>query len=195
MPDETFSAGDSRPKRSDARRNEGALLAAATAVFVRSGVEAPIREIAKEAGVGVGTVYRHFPTRADLVLAVYRHQVEGCAEAAPRLLASLNSPLDALRAWVDLFVEFLVTKHGLATAMQSAGDSFDALHEYFERRLVPAVAALLDASESAGLIRPGVRPYELMRGIGNLCIQDSDDSRYDPHTLVVFLLDGLRVDR
>ena len=194
MFNEEVPAGMARPKRSDARRNEGVLLQAAAAVFVRSGVEAPIREIAKEAGVGLGTLYRHFPTRSDLVLAVYQHQVEACAEAAPRLLASLDSPSDALRAWVDLFVDFLVTKHGLAAAMQSTGDSFDALHDYFETRLVPAVASLVAAAEKVDEIRSGVRPYELMRAIGNLCIDQGNDSRYDPRRTVTFLLDGLRPD-
>lgn len=192
MPEETVTANEARPKRSDARRNEGALLEAAATVFVRSGVEAPIREIAKEAGVGLGTVYRHFPTRSDLVLAVYRHQVEACAQAAPRLLTSLTSPSDALRAWVDLFVEFLVTKHGLAAAMQSAGDSFDALHDYFETRLVPAVGSIIKAATEAGELRPGVGAFELMRGIGNLCIVPESDERYDARRMVAYLLDGLR---
>ncbi|MBX4180282.1 TetR/AcrR family transcriptional regulator, partial [Streptomyces geysiriensis] len=70
-----------RPRRADARRNQKALLDAAAAVFVRSGVEAPVRDIAAEAGVGTATIYRHFPTRADLIVGVYRHQVEACAEA------------------------------------------------------------------------------------------------------------------
>ncbi|GAA4682716.1 TetR/AcrR family transcriptional regulator [Frondihabitans cladoniiphilus] len=194
MPEETAATSTeaARPKRSDARRNEGVLLEAAAAVFVRSGVEAPIREIAKEAGVGLGTVYRHFPTRSDLVLAVYRHQVEACAEAAPRLLISLKSPSDALRAWVDLFVEFLVTKHGLAMAMQSSGDSFDALHDYFETRLVPAVASIIDAATDVGEIRRGIGAFELMRGIGNLCIVPEGDARYDARRMVAYLLDGLR---
>ena len=76
-----------RAKRADARRNEQTLLDAAAAVFVTSGVDAPVREIAARAGVGMGTIYRHFPTRADLIVAVYRHQVEACAEAGPALLA------------------------------------------------------------------------------------------------------------
>ncbi len=106
-------------KRADARRNEAALLEAAAAVFVTSGVEAPVRDIAARAGVGVGTIYRHFPTRADLVVAVYRHQVEACAEAGPTLLAGATRPYEALVRWIDLFVDFLVTKHGLAEALQS----------------------------------------------------------------------------
>ncbi|MFE1885233.1 TetR/AcrR family transcriptional regulator [Streptomyces diastatochromogenes] len=181
-----------RSKRADAQRNQQTLLAAAAAVFVTSGVDAPIREIAARAGVGVGTIYRHFPTRADLVVAVYRHQVEACAEAGPSMLVSADSPFAALRQWVDLFVDFLVTKHGLANAMQSDGSGFEALHTYFLDRLVPVCAQLLDAAADAGEIRPGTHPYELMRGIGNLCIGRDSDPRYDPRRLVELLLRGLR---
>ncbi|WP_216214996.1 TetR/AcrR family transcriptional regulator [Amycolatopsis aidingensis] len=181
-----------RSKRADARRNQQALLTAAAAVFVTSGVDAPIREIAARAGVGVGTIYRHFPTRADLIVAVYRHQVEACAEAGPTLLASAGSPLAALRQWVDLFVDFLVTKHGLANALQSDSSGFEALHTYFLDRLVPVCAQLLDAAVDAGEARPGTQAYELMRGIGNLCIGRDDDPRYDPRRLIELLLNGLQ---
>ncbi|MFI6684066.1 TetR/AcrR family transcriptional regulator [Streptomyces sp. NPDC050485] len=180
-----------RSKRVDAVRNEQKLLDAAAAVFVTSGVDAPIREIAARAGVGMGTIYRHFPTRADLVVAVYRHQVEACAEAGPSLLGGVDSPLAALRQWVDLFVDFLVTKHGLADAMQSDSSGFDALHAYFLDRLVPVCAQLLDAAVDAGEVRPGTQAYELMRGIGNLCIGRDSDPRYDPRRLVDLLLQGL----
>ena len=87
MIDNDGRAGNAAPrKRADARRNEQALLDAAAALFVASGVEVPVRDIAARAGVGMGTIYRHFPTRADLIIAVYRHQVEACAEAGPALL-------------------------------------------------------------------------------------------------------------
>ncbi|MEU9207439.1 TetR/AcrR family transcriptional regulator [Streptomyces sp. NPDC048415] len=181
-----------RSKRADALRNQQTLLAAAAAVFVTSGVDAPIREIAARAGVGMGTIYRHFPTRADLVVAVYRHQVEACAEAGPSLLVSADSPLAALGQWVDLFVDFLVTKHGLANALQSDSSGFDALHTYFLDRLVPVCAQLLDAAVDTGEIRPGTHAYELMRGIGNLCIGRDSDPRYDPRRLVELLLQGLQ---
>ncbi len=183
----------SRGKRADARRNQQTLLAAAAKVFVASGVDAPIRAIAAEAGVGMGTIYRHFPTRSDLVIAVYRHQVEACAEAGPRLLAEADSPFSALRRWVDLFVDFLVTKHGLAHAMQSGGGGFDALHAYFLDRLVPVCGQLLDAAVDAGEIRPDIRAIELMRGIGNLCVGRESDPDYDPRRLIELLLRGLRV--
>ena len=182
-------------KRADARRNEQALLDAAAAVFVASGVEAPVREIAAKAGVGMGTIYRHFPTRADLVVAVYRHQVEACAEAGPVLLANSDSPHAALGRWVDLFVDFLVTKHGLAAALQSDSAGFDALHAYFLDRLVPVCALLLDAAAEAGEINADIGAFELMRGIGNLCIGGGGDPRYDARRMVALLLAGLRQSR
>ncbi|MFC7308088.1 TetR/AcrR family transcriptional regulator [Streptomyces monticola] len=187
-------AGDSpsRGKRADAQRNRQTVLTAAAEVFVTSGVDAPIRQIAARAGVGMATIYRHFPTRADLITAVYHHQIEECAEAGPELLASADSPFDALRQWVDLFVDFLVTKHGLADALHSDNDRFAALHAYFLDRLLPVCAQLLDAAVESGDIRPGMQPYELMRGIGNLCIGREDDPRYDPRRLIALLLHGLR---
>ncbi len=157
-----------------------------------SGVGAPIRQIAARAGVGMGTVYRHFPTRADLVTAVYQHQIEACAEAGPHLPARAESPFDALCQWIDLFVDFLVTKHGLADALQSDSDRFAALHAAFLDRLLPVCAQLLDAAAEAGDIRPGTRPYALMRGVGNLCIGRDDDPRYDPRRPLALLLQGLR---
>ncbi|MEG3626962.1 TetR/AcrR family transcriptional regulator [Streptomyces poriticola] len=181
-----------RSRRADAQRNEQAVLTAAAEVFVSSGVDAPIRRIAARAGVGMGTVYRHFPTRADLVTAVYRHQIEECAEAGPRLLAEAGSPFAALRQWINLFVDFLVTKHGLADALQSDSSRFAALHTYFLDRLLPVCTQLLDAAVEAGDIRPGTQPYELMRGIGNLCIGRDSDPRYDPRRLIELLLRGLR---
>jgi AcrR family transcriptional regulator len=181
-----------RPKRADARRNEGTLLDAAAAVFVTSGVEAPVRDIAARAGVGTGTIYRHFPTRADLIIAVYRHQVEACAEAGPALLAACATPHAALGRWVDLFVDFLVTKHGLAAALQSDNAGFETLHAYFLDRLVPVCAQLLEAATAAGEIRSDTEAYELMRGIGNLCIGADSDPRYDARRLVALLIAGLR---
>lgn len=186
------SPARSRGKRADAVRNEQKLLAAAAEVFVVSGVDAPIRQIAAEAGVGTATIYRHFPTRADLVVAVFRYQVEECVEAGPRLLASADSPFEALRTWVDLFVDFLVTKHGLADAMQSDSAGFGTLHTYFIDSLLPVCTQLLDAAVDAGEVRPGIEPYELLRGIGNLCSGRDDDPRYDPRRLIDLLLRGLR---
>jgi AcrR family transcriptional regulator len=182
-----------RPKRADARRNEETLLDAAAAVFVASGVDAPVRDIAAKAGVGMGTIYRHFPTRADLIIAVYRHQVEALAGAGPALLAAQGSPHAALGQWVDQFVGFLVTKHGLASVLQSDDGGFQSLHDYFLDRLSPVVAELIRAAVEAGEIRDDVRPVELMRGVGNLCIgAERASADYDARHLVGYLIAGLR---
>jgi AcrR family transcriptional regulator len=180
-------------KRADARRNERTLLDAATAAFVTSGVDVPVRDIAARAGVGVGTIYRHFPTRADLIVAVYRHQVEACAQAGPALLASSSTPHAALAQWISLFVDFLVTKHGLAQALQSDAAAFQTLHGYFLDRLVPVCARLLDAAAAAGEIRPGTDAYELMLGVGNLCIGADSNPRYDARRMVELVIAGLRL--
>ncbi|UBU13025.1 TetR/AcrR family transcriptional regulator [Nonomuraea gerenzanensis] len=180
-------------KRADARRNERTLLDAAAAVFVASGVEAPIRDIAARAGVGVATIYRHFPTRADLIIAVYRHQIESCAEAGPVLLETCPTAHAALGRWINLFVDFLVTKHGLAAVLQSDEAGFQQLHAYFLDRLLPVCARLVEAAAAAGEIRTDLEAYELMRGVGNLCIGAETDPRYDARRLVGMLIDGLRV--
>jgi AcrR family transcriptional regulator len=184
---------DAPRKRADARRNEKTLLDAAAAAFIASGVDVPVRDIAARAGVGVGTIYRHFPTRADLIVAVYRHQVEACAEAGPALLANTGTPHDALAQWINLFVDFLVTKHGLAAALRSDNAAFETLHAYFLDRLVPVCERLLDAATTAGEVRPGTDALTLMRGVGNLCIGADGDSGYDARHLVGILIDGLRV--
>jgi len=182
-----------RSKRADAQRNQQTLLDAAAEVFVRSGVDAPVRDIAAAAGVGMGTIYRHFPTRADLIIAVYRHQVEACAEAGPALLAAAASPHTALGQWIDLFVDFLVTKHGLAGVLHT--EDFQPLHTYFLDRLLPVCAELLDAAATAGEIRGDLTAYELMRGVGNLCVGAENDENYDARRLAQLLVIGLAAPR
>lgn len=192
MADNDRGARPAARKRADARRNEKTLLDAAAAAFVASGVDVPVRDIAARAGVGVGTIYRHFPTRADLIVAVYRHQVEACAEAGPTLAAAGGTPHAALARWINLFVDFLVTKHGLAEALQSDDAAFRTLHAYFLDRLVPVCAELLDAAAAAGDIRPDMEAYELLRAVGNLCIGAGADPRYDARRMVELLVTGLR---
>lgn len=181
-------------KRADARRNEKSLLAAAAATFVEAGVEAPIRDIAARAGVGTATIYRHFPTRADLIVAVYRHQVEALAEAGPALLTSSPSPYDALQQWAHDMVDFVVTKRGLAAVLQSDDPCYDPLHSYFVARLEPVCRDLLDAAVQAGQIQPGQHPVELMHGIGGLC-GGAGRPGYDARRLVHLLVAGLRQAR
>jgi AcrR family transcriptional regulator len=187
---------DDRPAAVEPRRvgrprsSQEALLDAAAAVFVASGVNAPVRAIAERAGVGVGTIYRHFPTRPELVVAVYRHQVEACADAGPLLLAEAETPEAALREWVGLFVDLLVTKHGLADALRADRAGSDALHEYFVERLVPVCGSLLDAALDSAGSRASIDPYNLLKGIGNLCIGATADPHYDAADNVRLLLAG-----
>lgn len=179
-----------KPRRADAQRNQKILLDAAAALFVTSGVNVPVRDIAAKAGVGTGTIYRHYPTRADLIIAVYRHQVEACAEAGPALLKISSSPYAALKAWINLFVDFLTTKHGLAAVLQSDQAGFDTLHAYFLQRLVPVCSELLQAAHASGEIRPDLQAMEIMRGVGNLCI-GNDPPQYNARRLVDLLVAGL----
>jgi AcrR family transcriptional regulator len=180
-------------RRADVERNERALLAAAATVFATSGVGAPVREVAAAAGVGMGTLYRHFPTRADLVVAVYRHQIEECAEAGPTLLASSATPMTALLRWVHLFVDFLGTKHGLSTVVRTDDAQFSSLHALFVDRLVPVLDELIDAARASGEVVADIGAYELLRAVGDLCAWDFQDPDYDARRMVTLLVTGLRV--
>jgi AcrR family transcriptional regulator len=182
-----------RRQRSDARRNQQTLLDAAAVVFVRAGVDAPVRDIAAEAGVGLGTIYRHFPTRADLVVAVFRHQLDALAAATgdPAGDPAGETPYDALRSWVARFADFLVTKHGLAEALQSDRAGFESLHAEFVTRLVPVLDRLLTASAAAGQTRADIQALDLMLGIGNLCIGAETFPGYHARRMIDLLLAGL----
>ncbi|MFD9699598.1 TetR/AcrR family transcriptional regulator [Lentzea sp. NPDC059081] len=181
------------PQRADARRNAGSVLEAAAEVFVTSGVDAPIREIAGRAGVGTATIYRHYPTRADLIVAVYRSQVQSLSAAGPALLAAEPSPHEALTKWVDQFVDFVVTKQGMALVLQSSEACYDPLHDYFVEHLVPVCTRLLEAAAEAGEIVAGQDAHELMRGVGSICAGATDkEIRYDVRHLVRLLINGLR---
>jgi AcrR family transcriptional regulator len=179
-------------RRSDVERNERALLEAAAAVFASSGVDAPVREVAAAAGVGVGTLYRHFPTRSDLVVAVYRHQIDSCAEAGPALLASAPSPFAAVLSWVHLFVDFLGTKHGLARVWEGDAAGFTALHILFVERLVPVLTAMLDAARASGEVVAPITAYQLIRAVGDLVAWTSQDPNYDVRQIVTLLVSGLK---
>ena len=180
-----------RPMRADAQRNTEALLAAALAVFTTSGVDAPVREIADKAGVGVGTVYRHFPQRSDLVVAVFRHHVDACADAAA-VLAGRHAPGEALALWMQRYADFIATKRGLASALHSGNPAFSTLPSYFDTRLKPALRSLLDAAASAGEVRDDIEPDDLLRAVGSLCMAAHDDQTDYVRRMVALLADGLR---
>src|ERR1700689_776020 len=157
-----------RRLRSDAQRNLDSLLQAAKSVFGTAGVDAPAKQIAALAGVGVGTLYRHFPQRSDLVKAVFQREVDACADAAPALSAALE-PGAALASWLGRYTEFLATKRGLAAALHSGDPAFDALPGYFMRRLGPTLGSLLEAAAARGEIRAGLSPEDLLHAVANLC--------------------------
>jgi len=186
----TTPAHAGRHQRADARRNKQTLLDAGAAVFVRAGVDAPVRDIAAEAGVGMGTIYRHFPTRADLVVAVFRHQLDALAadSATP---AAGETPFATLQSWVGRFADFLTTKHGLAEALHSDQAGFERLHAEFIDRLLPVLDRLLKASAAAGHTRDDIRPFDFMLGIGNLCIGAETYPDYNARCMIDLLLAGL----
>ena len=148
----TRSGAAPRRRRADAQRNVDALLEAARTVFDTSGVDAPAKEITDLAGVGVGTLYRHFPQRSDLVKAVVESGIDAVADAGPALAATFE-PAEALTRWIDRFTELLATKRGLASALHSGDPAFAGLPGYFLERLGPALSALLDAAAAEGAIR------------------------------------------
>ena len=180
-----------RPVRADARRNVDALLEAAKAVFADSGVDAPVREIAARAGVGVGTVYRHFPQRSDLVAEVFRREVDACAAAAAPLAAA-HPPADALAAWLRRYTRFIATKRRLAAALHSGDPAFATLPAYFQEHLGPALRSLLDAAVTAGEVRDDVDPTDLLRAVANLCLSTGEDGPAHGQRMVALLVDGLR---
>jgi AcrR family transcriptional regulator len=180
-----------KPVRADAKRNLDVLLQAAKAVFATSGVDAPVREIADKAGVGVATLYRHFPQRADLVAAVFRQEVDACAEAAP-MLAATHAPGEALAQWMRRYAGFIATKRGLASALHSGDPTFEQLPGYFQQRLQPALKTLLDAAATAGEIRADTDAEELLFAVARLCMSTPDSRPDHAERMVGLLLDGLR---
>jgi AcrR family transcriptional regulator len=180
-----------RRVRADAQRNVETLLEAAMAEFAAFGVDAPVRDIAERAGVGVGTVYRHFPTRADLIVAVFRRELDACADAA-RVLAADHEPGEALVRWIECYVEFIHAKRGLASALHSGDPAYNALPAYFEQRMRPALAGLLVAAASAGYIRAGVDPNDVLWAVASLCKSSHDRDPALARRMVGVFLDGLR---
>lgn len=175
--------------RADARRNADALTDAAATVFASDGVDAPAKVIADRAGVGVGTLYRHFPQRSDLVVAVFRNAVESTAAAAAEL-ADTHAPDEALALWLQRFTGFVATKRGLAAALHSGDPAFEALSAYFIGRLGGALAGLLDAAAAAGTIRADVDAPQLLHAVADLC--HGAPSAEQSQLLVGLLVDGLR---
>ena len=181
----------SRPVRIDAQRSLDALLQAAKAVFATSGVDAPVREIAEKAGVGLGTLYRHFPQRSDLIAAVFRREMDACADIAP-ILADEHEPFEALANWMQRYAAFVATKRGLAKALHSGDPAFDNLPGYFDQRLRPAFRGLLEAAVAAGEVRADVDADELLSAVASLCMSAYNTAPGRAVRMVALLVDGLR---
>jgi AcrR family transcriptional regulator len=181
-----------RQLRVDAQRNIDSLIESAKALFLSSGVDVPMREIADRAGVGVGTLYRHFPLRSDLISAVFEREIDECAAEAP-LLAASHPPDVALELWLQRYTGFVATKHGLAAALHSGDPAYSALRVRFEERVGPALRMLLDHAVAAGLVHDGEDPLELLGAVANLSIPapgSTDNSR--AYRMVALMVKGLR---
>jgi AcrR family transcriptional regulator len=191
--EELRTDGQARRKRVDAERNLNALLVSAKAVFATSGVDAPAKEITDAAGLGVGTLYRHFPRRADLIVAVLHHEIDACADAATALRAQ-HTPYEALRLWVHRYVDLIGTKRGLAEALHSGDTTFAGLHAYVAERLEPVVAALLADAVAADEIAAKVEVGELLIALSLLCQPvPAADLDLDYHRrMATILIEGLR---
>lgn len=181
-----------RSLRADAQRNRDKLLTAATEAFAEEGEDVALETIAARAGVGIGTLYRHFPSREALVAAAYRNEVDALCAAAADLPASL--PADqALRAWAERFADYIATKRAMGDALRSAAGSDSPLFAETKARIVGALRLLLDAGAASGTLRADVDPTDVMRVIhGIWYLPDGPEWRADVGRMLDLVIDGLR---
>jgi AcrR family transcriptional regulator len=187
------SAEAVRKPRADAVRNRERVLEAAKAVFSAGGPDASLEAVAKRAGVGIGTLYRHFPTREALFEAVYRREVQQLVELAEQL-KSEAAPVDALRRWLRSNVEFVATKKGMLAALALTVHGSSELYAHTFDRLTKAVGALLDRAVAAGEIRADVGPEDLLRAlVGMSYLHDQPGWQASVLRLLDVFIDGLRI--
>jgi AcrR family transcriptional regulator len=181
-----------RPVRADARRNYDRLLEVAVHAFATDGAHVTLERIAKTAGVGIGTLYRHFPTREALVEAAYRHELTDLCDAVPGLLQSLP-PDQATRAWMDHFIDYLTTKHYMAEALRAVIASGGNPFAESRRRLIAAITPLLDAGATAGTLRSDLDPNDVLVAINGVSLAAGQpNQREQAGRLLDLLVDGLR---
>jgi AcrR family transcriptional regulator len=186
-------ADHARKPRADAVRNRERVLEAAKAVFSAGGPEASLEAVAKRAGVGIGTLYRHFPTRQDLFEAVYRREVEQLSEFAEHL-RSAKDPVDALRRWLRSNVEFVATKKGMSAALALTFQSSSDLAAFSMDRLTKAIGSLLDRAVAAGQMRADVSPEDLLRALIGMCyMHDQPGWQSSVLRMLDVFVDGLRL--
>ena len=180
-------------RRADARRNREKLLAAAVELFAVAGQDVPLEAIAERAGVGIGTLYRNFPTREALAEAAYRNEVRRLCDAAGELLAR-RAPDDALAEWMDRFVTYVAAKRSMAGILQTviaAGDP--GLYTDARSRMAAAIRSLIEAAEAAGTIRRGVEPDDVLRVMSGIwLVSDGPDWSERARRMLGLLMDGLR---
>jgi AcrR family transcriptional regulator len=181
-----------RQPRADAVRNRERVLVAAKTVFSAGGPEASLEAVARTAGVGIGTLYRHFPTREALFEAVYRREVQQLADLAERLMEEAE-PVEALRQWMRANVRFVATKKGMSAALALAAYKNSDLFSYSFERLTRAVGGLLERAIAAGEIRNDVSPEDLLRALVGMCyMHDRPGWQKSVLRLVEVFIDGLR---
>ena len=184
-----------RRPRADAIRNRERILEAANTVFSAGGSDASLDAVARAAGVGIGTLYRHFPTREALFEAVYRHEVQQLADLAEQLKRKAQ-PVDALRQWMRSIVKFVATKKGMSAALALAVDKDSELVSYSSDRLTRAVGELLGRAIAAGEIRNDISPEDLLRALVGMCyMHDQPGWQTSVLRLVDVFIDGLRKQR
>ena len=187
------SSAPVRKPRADAIRNRERVLEAAKAVFSAGGPEASLEAVARKAGVGIGTLYRHFPTREALFEAVYRREVQHLSELAEALKSEAD-PVDALRRWLRSNVEFVATKKGMSAALALAVQSSSELTAFSFDRLSKAVGALLDRAVAAGEIRADISPEDVLRALVGMCyLHDQPGWQNSVVRLLDVFVDGLRL--
>ena len=178
--------------RADATRNRNQLLEVATRVFVSAGTEPSMRAIAREAGVGIATLYRHFPTRESLVDAVYRDQVARLTDGARELLAQLPPPA-ALRRWMDLFGDWIATKNGMLDTLLSMIQAGEIAHAQTRTELLAAITTILDAGRAVGDLRSDVTAEDIAASlIGIFTVAPRPEHEAKASRLLNLLMDGLR---
>jgi AcrR family transcriptional regulator len=180
------SAQPGRPLRADAQRNEDRLLEAAAEAFAREGAGASVKDIARAAGVGVGTLYRRFPSKELLIEAIYRQEVQHLCEAAQHLTAR-QPPVDALRTWMERFIDFMAAKQGMADALAVVlTDEGEKVHT--RSLLTDAIAHLLGAAEGQSVARPGVEAQDVLMALGGISLMAASEERRDLATRLIDLL-------
>ncbi|GHJ47632.1 TetR family transcriptional regulator [Catellatospora sp. TT07R-123] len=180
------AAPSRRPLRADAQRNEDRLLQAAAAAFARDGADASVKDIARAAGVGVGTLYRRFPSKELLIEATYRHEVQALCAAAAELAATL-APMPALRTWMERFIGFMATKHGMADALRVVLTD-DSERRQTRAELAEAIGVLLAAGTRAGTTRTQVDAEDVLMALGGISLIAGQEHRPALATRLVDLL-------